>query len=334
MRAVCLALALTLSAPAALADEPTFVEALAARGPQELRVAEDLVPLPEARALVWVEQGQIVIEVHRARDGPPEVFRYDPKASRERKNLWTDPYAELDFNALCNGGGTTAHFEIACYSRAALRSRALRPPHTIWKLWLSDDGLRVAQQQSNGSRTTLTPRDPALKAGQRRDPSLETILGDALSQLAAQEKGWLGGGSSGGGDWYASDLWLREVRGLDFKLERTVWPDRGGRSDEVPATWSFDYQGPSRKELSVLTWHMVRTRKGLREADFWCVSKPVSKVVDVACHKGGRPSDVKGKPDVAFKLSPFPQWKIYVEDGADNPFDSVGTSRFETLPFP
>ncbi len=333
MRVVCLSLALTLSAPAALAAEPTFLEALAARGPQEMRVTEDLIPLAGARARVSVEQGTLVIEIRRGKDGPPEAFRYDPKASVDRTNLWSEPFAELDFNALCRGDGKADYFEIACYSRAALRSRALRPPHTIWKLWLSADGLRVAQQ-NKGSRTSLTPLNATPKGDHGLAPGLAANLGNALGQLAAHEKGGLGGGSSGGGDWYASDLWLREVRGLDFKLERTVWPDRGGRSDQVPVTWSFDYQGPERKNPSALSWLMVRTRKGARATDFWCVGRPVAMVVVISCHKGGRPSDVKGEPDVAVRLAPFPKWKIYVEDGADNPFSSVGTSRLEPLPFP
>ena len=316
------------SAPAAVAAEPTFIQRLAALGPQDLRVTDDLISQPQARARAWVEEGAIVIEIRRSKDGPPEVFRYNPKTSDDRMNLWSEPHAELDFNALCRGGGAADHFEIACYSRAALRSRALRPPHTVWKLWLSDDVLRIALQ-NDGRRTSLTPLKATPVA-----PGLAENLGNALAQLAAHEKGYLSGGSSGGGDWYASDLWLREVRGLDFKLERTVWPDRGGRSDQVPAIWSFDYQGAAREDPMVLTWLMVRTRKGSREADFWCVSKPVSATVDIACHKGSRPTDVAGKPDVAFKLAPFPEWKIYVEDGADNPFDSVGTSRLEPLPFP
>eukprot|EP01030_Chromulinospumella_sphaerica_P025277 gene25277-25411_t len=225
MRAVWLALALVLSAPAAMAAEPTFIEALAARGPQELRVAEGLGPvLPDARARVSVEQGVMVIEIRRGKDTPPEVFRYDGKGIDHSK-LWTDGYAEVDFNALCNGSGTADRFEIQCFSRSALRSRALRPPHTIWTLRLSADGLRVVED-GFGPRLTMTPLNPAPKSAAWLEAGVPANLGEALSQLAAHEKGYLFGGASGGGDWYASDLWLREVRGLDFKLERTVWPDR------------------------------------------------------------------------------------------------------------
>ncbi len=333
MRAVCLCLALILSAPAALAAEPTFIEQLAAGGPRTLRVAEGLGPvLPDARALVAVEDGVMVIEIQRGKAAPAEVFRYDGKGFKH-KEVWSEAAPAFDLDGYCKGGGTAERYEIQCFSRMALQSRALRPPDTIWTLRLSADGLRVVKD-GFGPRVTMTPLMPARKGAAWPEPGVAANLGDALSQLAAHEKGGLGGGSSGGGDWYASDLWVREVRGLDFTLERTTWPDRGGRSDQVPATWSFDYQGPAGRDATVLTWRMIRTRKGAKESGFWCVSKPVSTVVEVACHRGGRPSDVKRKPDVAFKLEPFPKWKIHVEAGPDNPFNSVGTSRLEPLPFP
>jgi hypothetical protein len=333
MRAVHLALVLALAAPAVSAAEPSFIEQLAARGPFELKVSEGLEgPRPDSAARVFVEQGVMVVEIRRGADDGPEIFRYDGKGY-DRDAVWSGGDAYLDVGQYCDGGGTDGRYEIACYSRSALRSRALRPPHTTWKLWLAADGLRVVRL-GHGGRTALTPVNPAAKGAGWLAPGLEANLRDALAQLAAHQKGYLFGGSSGGGEWYASDLWIREVSGLDFRLERTVWPDRGGRSDEVPATWSFDYQGLAAKDPAALTWLMVRNRKGAKEADFWCVGRPVSATLAVACHKGGRPSDVRGKPDIAFRLEPFPEWRIYVEEGADNAFSSVGSTRLETLPFP
>ncbi|WGM39272.1 hypothetical protein [Caulobacter sp. NIBR1757] len=324
MRAVCLALALVLSAPAASAADAGFIASLAARGPQDLWVAQGLIPSPpDYIARAAVVDGVLVIEIQPGRDAPAQVFRYDGQ-DFERNDVWSDSGPDLEIGRFCKGKGTASYLEIACYSRSALRSRALRPPHTVWKLWLSEDGLRIVRQGAL-ARTVLTP----LKA-----QDLPANLGNALSQLAAHEKGALSGGSSGGGDWYASDLRLRQVRGLDFVLERTVWPGRGGRSDQVPATWAFDYQGMDSSDPQTFAWRMARSRKGVKAADFWCVGKAVPMRVAVACHRGGRPSDVRGKPDVSFTLEPFPQWKIHVEDGADNPFDSVGTSRLEPLPFP
>lgn len=333
MRIVCLALTLALAAPAAPAAEPSFIEQLAARGPLELKVSEGLEgPRAGSAARVFVEQGVMVVEIRRDRDGEPEIFRYDGKGY-DRDAIWSGSDAHLDVGEYCDGGGTDGRYEIACYSRSALVSRALRPPHTTWKLWLAADGLRVVRQ-GGGERVTLTPVNPAAKGARWLNPGLEANLGDALKQLASNEKGYLFGGASGGGEWYASDLWIRDVRGLDFVLERTVWPDRGGRSDEAPATWSFDYQGPDAKAPAILTWLMVRNRKGVREADFWCLGRHVSGTVEIACHKGGKPSNARGKPDIAFKLQPFPEWRIYVEKGTDNAFSSVGNTRLETLPFP
>lgn len=332
MRAVCLALALILSAPAAVAADAGFIAALAARGPQDLRVAEGLVPSPpDHTARVAVVDGVLVIEIQPGQGAPGTVFRYDG-TDYDRDDLGGDPGPDLEIGQFCKSGGTVSYLEIACYSRSALMSRALRPPHTIWKLWLPGDGLRVVRE-SKTEHTVLTPLNGRTVASGLA-PGLPANLGNALSQLAASDKGFLSGGASGGGDWYASDLRLGQVRGLDFTLERTVWPDRGGRSDEVPATWAFDYQGTDRNDPTTLLWIMTRKRKGVREADFRCVGKALKGTVSVGCHRGGKPSDANGKPGVAFTLSPFPQWKIHVESGADNPFESVGTSRLEPLPFP
>lgn len=333
MRAVCLALTLALFAPAVLAAEPTLIEQLAARGPQVLRVSEGLDgPLPGAEARVFIEQGVMVVEIRRGKDSQPEVFRYDGKGY-DRSAIWSEADSYLDVGQYCDGSGEDGRYKIACYGRSALMSRALRPPHTIWTLWLSADGLRVVRQ-GVGARVTLTPLNPTPKGARWLEPGLAANLGDALAQLAAYNNGYMFGGASGGGEWYSSDLWMRRVSGLDFTLERTVHPDRGGRSDQAPATWSFDYQGPDRTDPSVLTWLMVRNRKGVREADLWCLGRHVSGAVKIACHKGGKPSDVRGKPDVAFKLQPFPEWRIYVEEGPDNAFSSVGSTRLETLPHP
>ncbi|MDB5469289.1 MAG: hypothetical protein JWR84_849 [Caulobacter sp.] len=333
MRAVCLSLSLILSAPAALAADPTFIEQLAARGPQALRVAEGLGPvLPDASARAFVEDGVMVIEIRRGKDGPPEVFRYDGKGLGG-KDIWSDSTPALDRDGYCNGGGTAERYEIRCFSRLALRSRAMQPPHTVWTLRLSADGLRVVQN-GFGPRVTLTPLNPAPRGAGWLAPGVPANLGDALAQMAAHGNGYMYGGASGGGEWYGSDLWLREVSGLDFKLERTVTPDRGGRSDQAPAIWSFDYQGPDQTDPAVLTWFMARSRKGVMAADFWCVGRAAGTVVSVACHKGGKPSDVRGKPDVSFRLEPFPEWRIYVDTGSDNAFSSVGSARLEPLPFP
>lgn len=333
MRAVCLALALIFSASAVRAADADFVAALAARGPQALWVAEGLIPSPpDHTGRASIVDGVLIVEIQPGRDAPAQVFRYDGKGY-DRKDLWAERGPDLEIGRFCKGEGSASYLEIACYSRSALRSRALRPPHTVWKLWLSEDGLRIVREGAR-ARTVLTPQAGQGGAQPDRAQGLRANLGNALSQLAAHEKGSLSGGSSGGGDWYASDLWLREVRGLDFVLERTVWPGRGGRSDQVPATWSFDYQGMDPRDPTTLIWRMVRTRKGVQPADFWCVGKAVPMSVSVACHRGGRPTDVRGRPDVGFHLEPFPQWKIRVENGADNPFDSVGTARLEPLPFP
>lgn len=332
MRAVCLAFALLAPSCVAQAAESTLIDRLAVLGPQDLRISEGLgTPVPDGKARAFVEGGVLVIEIQRDKSQAPRVFRYDGKPF-DRNLIWSDPYPHLDFRDLCDGGGTAEVYQIECFSRSDLMSRALRPPHTVWTLRLSSDGLRIVQQ--GRERLTLTPVNAAWRGDRTLAPGLPATLGDALRQLAAHEKGGLGGGSSGRGDWYASDLWVTQVRGLDFKLARTVWEGRGGRSDQVPASWSFDYQGPDRRNGAELAWHMVRIRKGAREADFWCVGRPVSDAVDVACHSGGRPSDVRGKPEVGFRLEPFPRWRIHVQEGADNPFASVGTSRLETLPYP
>lgn len=334
MRAVCLALTILLLAPAAQAADPSFIERLAARGPQDLRVAEDFgAVIPGASARVSVEEGVLIIEIRPGDGVPPRVFRYDGKGF-DRDKVWSGDYPAFDLAGFCDGGGTGDVYEIKCFTRSDLTSRALRPPSNTWWLRLSDDGLRVVQGSARQSRVVLTPIHPARKGPAWLAPGLPANLGDALTQLAAHEGGWLGGGSSGGGDWYASDLAVSQVSGLDFKLERTAWPDRGGRSDQVPATWSFDYQGPDQKDAAVLTWLMVRKRKGQKDAEFWCVGSHAGWQVTIACHRGGKPSSVRGEPDVSFRLAPFPRWTIYVETGADNPFSSVGTSRLEPQPFP
>lgn len=333
MRAVCLALALMIPAPAAMAAEPTFIDLLAARGPQDLHVSEGLGPvLPDAKARVSVENGVIVVEIRRGKDGPAEIFRYGGKGF-EYGDVWRDPGPDLEIGRYCNGGGGAERYEIQCFTRSSLRSRALRPPSTVWTLRLSEDGLRVVRA-GLGERVTLTPLNPTPKGARWLAPGVAANLGDALAQLAAHRDGYMYGGASGGGEWYGSDLLVRDVSGLDFRLERTVMPDRGGRSDMVPATWSFDYQGPDRKDPARLTWLMARERKGVKAADFWCVGRTSGTVVSVDCHKGGKPSDVNGKPDVRFALQPFPEWQIRVETGSDNAFSSVGSSRLEPLPFP
>ncbi|MDO9335025.1 MAG: hypothetical protein Q7T61_01365 [Caulobacter sp.] len=334
MRAVCLVLALILIGPPALAADPTFIERLAARGPQELRVAEGLGPvLPDGRAWVSVEDGVLLITIQRAGGGPTRTFRYDGKRFDD-KDLYSDPHPAFDLEAYCKGDGAADRFEIQCFSRLAMRSAAMRPPSSVWTLWLAEDGVRVVVQGGLGGRTTLTPLNPVPRGASWLAPGVPANLGYALSQLAAHDNGYMYGGASGGGEWYGSSLWLREVSGLDFKLERTVHPDRGGRSDQVPATWSFDYQGRDKTDPDALAWRMYRDRKGVTQADFWCLGRTAGTVVTIACHRGGKPSDARGRPDVTFRLEPFPEWRIYVDPGPDNAFSSVGSVRFEPLPFP
>ncbi|NBB14866.1 hypothetical protein GVN21_05745 [Caulobacter sp. SLTY] len=245
MRAMVLVLALLLPGSAFAAPED-FVSRLKAMGPQDLRVSQNLGP-PSGRARLAVEADGALRLTWGA--GRAETFRFHP-AEPPRKPHWDEqPQDPLD--VICSSGGTAERLEIACSRPSDLLAAAIRPPVFTFEFTIGADGVRAVRTSVRSEeRTVFSPAglDPSRPPGV--GPGAPAVVADALAQLAGHEKGGLGGGSSGAGDWFASDLWVKDVRGLDFVLERTVWPDRGGRSPLVPARWSFDYQGPAGGEGS------------------------------------------------------------------------------------
>ncbi|HYE45577.1 MAG TPA: hypothetical protein VEA44_07355, partial [Caulobacter sp.] len=239
---ILLLLVLALLPPSgAHAMAPQFMERLGAMGPQALQVSEDLGP-PTGEARLEVESDGALRLTWG--EGLARTFRFHP--DEPPKDPWTAPERSFEpFAHHCRGKGSAERLEVSCWIPSDLRARALRPPSVVYVFEIDAGRVRVVRTSGRGGgRMVFTPAglEPSRPPGV--GPGGPAVLADALAQLAAFEDGWLGGGSSGGGDWYGSDLRVSDVRGLDFTLERTVSPDRGGRSHLVPARWSFDYQGP------------------------------------------------------------------------------------------
>jgi hypothetical protein len=328
MRAILLSLALVCSPLAASAAEPEFLARLRGLGPQPLRTADNLgAPAASPNARLEVTADGALRLSWRDGGGAERHFRFHPAEDP----VAADMVVVGEMASDCKGGGTAERYEVSCWMPSDRDAASVRPPTVVYRFELGLYGARALRTGARGvERLVFSP-----PTARRRPPpgvaeGAPAALADALGQLAAHEKSGMGGGSSGGGDWYASDLWLVEAKGLDFVLTRTVWPDRGGRSHLVPARWAFDYRGPLRGESGAMTWLM--TKDGREE--FWCVGRPRRSVVEVACRPGRAPWRPDQKTRPAFVFAPFPQWVIRVEEGPHSLFSSVGTSRLEPAPWP
>lgn len=331
MSVVSLILLLIFAPDGSQAGATQFVLGLKAMGPQALQVSEDLGP-PTRRARLEVDaEGALRLTWG---EGPGEMFRFDPNQSPP--DAWAEAreQPESPFDQICRGAGTENRLEIGCWSASDLRAANLRPPAVTYVFESTADGVRVVRTTGGGGERmvfTSAGRTPQRPRGV--GPGTPAVLADALAQLAAFEGGRMYGGSSGGGDWYGSDLIVSGVRGLDFRIERTVAPDRGGRSHMVPARWSFDHQGPSGGDNQSMAWLMVMTRDEEAPREFWCVGRPKETSVLIAC-RAGRTAWTGPSEPVAFRLTPYPEWRIHVTEGLHSGFSTAGTSRLKTRPYP
>jgi hypothetical protein len=342
--AALLSAALIAADPAAGA-EAAFLEQLRAAGPVEMTVAQGMqAPDPRARARLSMPDAMTLdLDAGPRRDR----LAFEPPASGHPglRARWTGPDASLDAPLDPDGWrcraevGPEGQLAVDCWSPRDERSAAMRPPSLVFEIFPAADGPRAVRTAAGG-RTVYSPVAARAHGAAWLAPGVPSVLGDALAQLAeageGEARGRMFGGSSGGGDWYSSELRVGAVSGLDFQLARATPGDRAG-DHRVPVAWSFDYQGLKPGDPGVLVWHVVRRRPGAPDRDLWCLGREAAAVVQVDCHAGPRlkPANAdQARAAVTFRLSPYPNWTINVGTGTDEAFSTAGTSRPATRPYP